>query len=178
MPAGIRESVAGALVLASVSTLGDFIWVVWIPRHLPVYGMSHGTLLFAVLGLVLGWIAGRRVTGLVAGAGIGFAAAGSFYLLSPLAGFSVMFAVWFGVWFGLAFLNRWLSGSGGFASAALRGIIGACVSGGAFYLVSGIWMPFNPAGWDYLVHFGAWTFAFLPGFCSLLLNQPVLEKAR
>ena len=177
MPRGIRESVVGALVMAAVSTLGDFIWVVWIPRHLPGYGMTHGTLLFAVLGLVLGWLAGRRVAGLLSGAGVGFVAAGSFYLLAPMVGFSVMFAVWFGVWLGLAFLNRWLTGSGRLASSAVRGIIAAVVSGGAFYLVSGIWMPFNPRGLDYLVHFGAWTFAFLPGFCSLFLNRAALERS-
>ena len=42
------------------------------------------------------------------------------------------------------------------------------VSCAAFYAVSGMWFPFNPAGWDYAVHFVSWTFAFLPGFAALL----------
>ena len=129
MPSGISESIRSAVGMAAVSTLGDVIWVVWIPQHLPVYGMTHGTLLFAVLGLFLGSIARRRVAGFLSGAGCGFAAAGSFYLLSPLFGFSVMFAVWFGIWIGLAFLNRWMQGSGRLASSVVRGIIAAIFSG-------------------------------------------------
>jgi hypothetical protein len=184
MPQGIRDSLVGALIMAGVSTLGDFIWVVWIPRHLPVYGMTHGTLLFAVLGLVLGAFAGRRLAGTLAGAGVGFAAAGSFYLLAPSVGFSVMFVVWFGIWIALAFLDSWLNGLNGAnrgrppGSLAVRGVSAAVLSGIAFYLVSGIWMPFNPVGPDYLVHFGAWTFAFLPGFCSIFLKPAAVEKAK
>jgi hypothetical protein len=39
-------------------------------------------------------------------------------------------------------------------------------------LISGIWRPFNPAGWDYAVHFAAWTAAFFPGFAALFLARP------
>lgn len=41
-------------------------------------------------------------------------------------------------------------------------------SGLGFYLISGIWRPFDPEGWDYAVHFLSWTLAYLPGFVALL----------
>jgi hypothetical protein len=50
-----------------------------------------------------------------------------------------------------------------------RGAVAAIASGLAFYLISGIWRPFNPQGLDYLVHFAAWTVAFAPGFAALMI---------
>ena len=47
----------------------------------------------------------------------------------------------------------------------------AVTSGTAFYAISGIWRPFDPQGWDYAVHFGAWTLAYLPGFAALFLSR-------
>ena len=44
-------------------------------------------------------------------------------------------------------------------------------SGLGFYLISGIWRPFNPQGWDYAVHFLSWTIAYLPGFLALLSGR-------
>ena len=46
------------------------------------------------------------------------------------------------------------------SEVAARGAVAAVTSGVAFYAISGIWRPFNPAGWDYAVHFAAWTIAF------------------
>jgi hypothetical protein len=54
MTSGIRASFGGALALAAVSTLGDFLWANWIPGHRPLYGIIHGTILFACIGLYLG----------------------------------------------------------------------------------------------------------------------------
>ena len=81
-----------------------------------------------------------------------------------------MFAVWFGMWIALALLNGWLNGQTRLLPAFGRGLIAAGLSGVAFYMVSGIWMPFDPAGWDYPIHFGYWNLAFLPGFAALLLG--------
>ena len=39
---GIAASIIGALAIAVVSTAGDFIWAMWIPRHRPIYGLTHG----------------------------------------------------------------------------------------------------------------------------------------
>ncbi|HEY4581026.1 MAG TPA: hypothetical protein VIG89_08320 [Candidatus Acidoferrales bacterium] len=169
---GVRATLGGAAAIAVVSTLGDFIWATWIPRHRVPYGLTHGAALFLCVGLFLGTLAGKRVAGALGGALIGFAAAGSFYLLAPVAGRWSMFVAWFGVWTALGLLNERLEQGSGIASAVARGVLAAVVSGAAFYLISGIWRPFNPQGWDYLVHFGAWMLAYLPGFAALLVARP------
>jgi len=168
---GLPSTVAGALAIALASTIGDFIWATWIPRHRPIYGLTHGTLLFLAVGLFLGVLTRRAAPGAVIGAAIGFLGAGSFYVLAPLAGYSAMFASWFGIWIALAFAYAWLGGGPSPTRAVvLRGLAAAVASGLAFYLVSGIWMPFNPVGWDYAWHFLAWTFAYFTGFAALLMR--------
>ncbi len=162
----------GALVMAGVSTIGDFIWATWIPRHRPIYGLTHGTMLFLCLGLYLGACAGRPAIGAGAGALLGFLAAGSFYELAPLTGYWVMFVLWIAVWVGLGFLNgAVLQKRSGIREALVRGVVAAIGSGLAFYAVSGIWFPFRPRGWDYGVHFLSWTVAYLPGFAALLVKS-------
>ena len=155
-----------------MSTLGDFLWVALGLRNTPLNGILHGALLFLCLGVYLGGLAGKFLPGAVAGLLIGGVAAGGFYVLRPMAGRSVMFFLYFGTWIALGALSQRL-GRGGIAprSALARGVLAAIGSGVAFYLVSGIWFPFDPQGWDYLVHFGAWTVAYLPGLCALLIGK-------
>jgi hypothetical protein len=164
----------GALLIAGVSTLGDFIWAGLHLRHRPLYGLSHGTLLFLAIGLYLGALRRKTYLGALGGAVIGLAAAGSFYVLSPLAGYSVMFVVWALVWLALAVLaGRILRKENPLTWNAVlaRGVAAAVGSGVAFYLISGIWRPFNPRGWDYAVHFLSWTVAYLPGFLALMYHR-------
>jgi hypothetical protein len=164
-------ALVGAAAIAAVSTLGDYIWATLIPRHLPRYGLAHGAALFLSVGLYLGVLASRPGLGAAAGALIGLTAAGLFYVLAPVAGFSVMFFVWFGIWIALAFLDRrLLRGRTGMRETIVRGVAAAVLSGAAFYAVSGIWFPFRPRGWDYAVHFASWTVAYLPGFLALLVE--------
>ena len=106
MMPGVRASIGGAVTIAAASTLGDFIWATWIPRHLSLYGLIHGTLLFLSVGLFLGALHKRPGVGALSGAVIGGLAAASFYLLAPVAGYSVMFLVWIGVWVALGGLNE------------------------------------------------------------------------
>jgi hypothetical protein len=164
----------GALAIAAVSTLGDFIWAGLHLRHRPLYGLTHGLVLFLCIGLFLGSIRGRQISGALGGALIGLAAAGSFYLLAPIAGYSVMFFVWAFVWVALAYLfNRSLRTPPlPWNSVLARGAIAAVLSGIAFYLISGIWRPFNPHGWDYAVHYISWVVAYLPGFAALTVDYP------
>ncbi len=172
MTSGVQQAIGGASAIAAVSTLGDFIWATWIPEHLPLYGLAHGTLLFLSIGLYLGALSNRPGVGTGAGALIGALAAGSFYLLAPVVGYSVMFAVWIGVWVAVGILNEFLRNRPPEIRVALaRGAVAAATSGLAFYLISGIWFPFNPQGWDYLIHFGGWTIAYLPGFAALLISR-------
>jgi hypothetical protein len=170
--AGIGAAIKSSLVIAALSTLGDFIWATWLPRDLPVYGLTHGTLLFLAIGLVLGVVAHRPAAGAIAGALIGAAGTAGFYLLAPLAGYAAMFLVWIAIWVALGVLGGWLrTGTLNLRSGLARGGVAAVTSGAAFYAISGIWRPFDPRGWDYAMHFGAWTVAYLPGFASLLVGR-------
>ena len=87
-----------------------------------------------------------------------------------------MFLLWFAAWIALGVLNERLRrGRIEIRAALSRGALAAVASGVAFYLISGIWFPFNPAGWDYLIHFGAWTAAYLPGFAALLIARKAAQ---
>lgn len=166
----MRKAIIGALLIAAVSTLGDFVWAGLHLRHRPLYGLTHGTLLFLCIGLYLGALERQVIVGAVAGAIIGLLAAGSFYVLAPLAGYSVMFGVWAFVWLALVVLaGRILRRQHplGWPAVLKRGLAAAVGSGIAFYLISGIWRPFNPVGWDYAVHYVSWTFAYLPAFLAM-----------
>jgi hypothetical protein len=169
---GLGVAVVGSLLMAAVSTLGDFIWATWIPQHRAVYGMIHGTILFGAIGLFLGLLAARAAAGAAAGALIGALAAGAYYVLAPMVGYSAMFVVWVGVWMAFGLLYSRLRGTRIYRyEVLLRGAIAAIASGLAFYAISGIWRPFDPDGWDYAVHFGAWTLAYFPGFAALLFAR-------
>src|SRR6266516_4604802 len=72
---GIGHVIAGAIVTAAVSTLGDYLWANVLPHHRPLYGLAHGTLLFLTVGWCLGLAARRPITGAAGGAAIGFSAA-------------------------------------------------------------------------------------------------------
>jgi hypothetical protein len=178
------SALVGALALGALMTIGDFIWANWRVRHTVVHGVVHGMAVFLAIGLILGGRTGAPLLGGVAGVVAGAAAAGSFYLFAPLLGYAAMFVSWVLVWIALGLIYLWLQtraaaraaggASSSIASGSLvkdgfgRGVVAALASGAAFYAVSGMWFPFNPAGWDYLVHFGSWTVAFLPGFAALL----------
>lgn len=170
----LTAALSGALAIAAVSTVGDFVWATWITRHRAIFGLTHGGLLFLAIGLFLGVLARRPAAGGLLGAAIGLAAAGSFYVLVPFAGYSAMFLAWVGAWIALGSLHAYLQRAGATRAATLtRGIIASIICGAAFYAVSGIWFPFRPRGWDYLWHFGAWTIAFFPGFAALFIaNSP------
>jgi hypothetical protein len=175
----MRNATIGALLIAAVSTLGDFVWAGLHLRHRVVYGLAHGAILFLCMGAYFGALQKKTLTGAMYGAAIGLTAAGSFYVLAPIAGYSVMFFVWAFVWIALAVLVARVLPKPGAPSApfapnapVLRGVLAMVGSGLGFYLISGIWRPFDPEGWDYAVHFLSWTVAYLPGFLALLATRP------
>ncbi len=98
--AGIGVSVGGALLLAAVSTFGDFIWAHFSLEHRPTYGLIHGALLCSVIGLYLGLLRKSFVRGTLGGAAIGFGAAAGFYGLARFAGMAAMFPLWMALWIG------------------------------------------------------------------------------
>jgi hypothetical protein len=168
----MKAVLLSSLAIAALSTGADFIWAMWLPEHRAVYGFLHGLLLFCAVGLVFGVQAGRAGAGAAAGAAIGAGAAGAYYLFSPFFGYTTMFVVWFAVWIALGLSYARLSGGAAPTRIVLlRGGMAAAASGLAFYLIADIWRPFDPQGWDYAVHFAAWTFAYFPGFAALLLSR-------
>jgi hypothetical protein len=183
---GVAEAITGSLLLALLSTAGDFIWATWITSARAVFGFAHGALLFLAIGGFLGRVAGRPAAGAIAGGCVGALGAGLYYLLSPWLGFSAMVVAWMAVWVGLAAIFGRLQAQRidrgnrhdtrvNIGAVTGRGVVAAIASGLAFYLISGIWRPFNPQGWDYAVHFAAWTVAYFPGFAALLVTRRMPE---
>ena len=102
---GIGDAIGGALVIAAVSTFGDYLWANVIPHRHPIFGLTHGALLFLAVGLYLGARANRPAIGAAGGALLGLLAAAGFYVLQPVLGYSSMFLLYIGVWVGLGLLN-------------------------------------------------------------------------
>ncbi|HVR71846.1 MAG TPA: hypothetical protein VMT87_13475 [Vicinamibacteria bacterium] len=170
---GVIAAVAGSLLVAALSTLGDFVWARFIPAHRPLLGLLHGTALCLAIGLFLGARRRRPIRGALAGAGIGLGAAGGYYLLARLMGYAAMFVLWMVLWAAFGLLaGRGLGEPRSSAGEALgRGAVAAMGSGLAFYAISGIWTSPAPGGPDYAYHFLCWTIAFLPGFLALLAGR-------
>ena len=176
----IGRIVLGAGLIASVSTLGDFVWAGLDLQHRMPYGLAHGGLLFLCIGAYLGSIEGQALKGALAGAVVGVVAAGTFYLLAPIAGYSIMFVVWAFVWLALAVLAGRLLGVSArwsWRQTIARGMLAMIGSGVGFYAISGIWRPFDPEGWDYATHWVSWTIAYVPGFAALIFERRNLRDS-
>ncbi|HSB62074.1 MAG TPA: hypothetical protein VLI67_10165 [Vicinamibacteria bacterium] len=171
--AAVIAPVLGALLLAALSTLGDFVWARFVPAHHAAYGLLHGTLLCVAIGLYLGALRGRPARGALAGAVIGLSAAAGYYALAGPLGHLAMFPLWMALWAAFALLDaRGLRSRPARPAGALaRGALAAVGSGAAFYAISGIWTDPRPGGPDYARHFLSWTVAFLPGFLALLAGR-------
>ena len=177
---GATQAIVGSLLIAALSTFGDFVWARFVPAHRPVFGLLHGTTLCMAIGLYLGALRQRARRGAVAGALIGLAAAGGYYLLARLMGNAAMFVLWVALWAAFGLLNGRGPGDrpSPTAGALARGALAAFGSGLAFYAISGIWTRPAPGGPDYAYHFLSWTVAFLPGFLALLVHQRPLHLTR
>jgi hypothetical protein len=170
----MTAAIAGALLTAAVSTLGDYLWANVIPHRVAAYGLAHGLILFLTVGVCLGLPARKPFAGAIGGAVIGLTSAALFYVIQPAIGYATaMFVLFFALWFGLGVLTgRILQHRDSIPVVLVRSVIAAVGSGLSFYAISGIWFPFNPHGWDYAVHFVYWTIAYLPGFTALLIAYP------
>ena len=166
---GPAAAVWGALVMAALMTLGDFLWARFISTHRVVWGLLHGAALCLAMGGFLGFLRRRAARGALGGLAVGLAAAAGYYVLALVLGYWAMLVAWAGLWVGLALLDARGLGSGVTTREALvRGALAAAGSGLAFYAVSGIWTRPRPGGPSYPYHFACWTLAFLPGFLALL----------
>jgi hypothetical protein len=164
--------VVGALVTAAVSTAGDYLWANVLPHRQPIYWFAHAIVLFLTVGFCLGLPSHKPATGALGAAAIGCLATAGFYFLQPLIGYSALFVLFVALWIGLGLLaGRVLQHRDSMRAVLARSALAAIGSGVAFYAISGIWMPFNPHGWDYVKHFVYWTIAYLPGFAALLIRK-------
>ena len=165
-------ALAASLALAVVMTIGDFAWAAFHIRHRMTSGIAHGAVMCLCLGLAIGFRSRRKLPAAIAGLLIGVVAAGSYYALAPTLGWAAMFPVWMLLWVLFALLQRQLVHRERIGVTLKRGVLAALVSGFAFYLISDIWIH-EAAHPSLLVHLGAWTFAFLPGFAALFSKLPL-----
>ena len=169
----LLHAFAAALLLATVMTVGDYVWAAFHIPHRTFYGILHGAVMCLFIGAVIGARAGRILVGASAGPFIGIVAAGTFYLIAPRSGWGAMLPAWMVFWSLFSVLQQQLPPAGQPEPrwrAGLRGFAAAVLSGLAFYTISGIWTRPAPDGPNYAVHFASWWFAFLPGFLALFLR--------
>ena len=167
-----RSAVVGALVTAAVSTAGDYLWANGLPHGQPIYWFAHAIVLFTTVGVCLGLPSRKPLVGAIGAVAVGCVATAGFYVLQPLMGYSAMFPLFVGLWLGLGMLTgRLLQQRSSAGEVLTRSILAAAGSGLGFYAISGIWMPFNPHGWDYAIHFVYWTLAYFPAFAALLIQK-------
>jgi hypothetical protein len=164
-------AIAASVVLGAVMTVGDWAWAALQLPHRVWYGITHGAVMCLCVGLAVGIRAGRPVPGALAGPVIGVIAALAFYALAPMIRWSAMFPAWMLLWILFAVLQQRLSKKESLPAALLRGVAAALVSGAAFYAISGIWINDSHSNPNLLRHFGAWSFAFLPGFLALFFRR-------
>lgn len=167
----MHPSLIGALLMAVVTTAGDYVWFEFGVRHTAVAGILHGVILLGTLGAFLGFESRRLVTGVVGGLIAGALGAVAFYALWRVIGWGAMFAAWSLVWLGLAALDGLvLRRDTGGITWLVRGLVAAIAGGLAFYAISGVWtehLEHPNYGW----HFVAWIIAWWPGLAALTFGR-------
>jgi hypothetical protein len=159
----------GSLLLATLSTIADYVWFLDIPRHQVLSGSIHGASLFTALGAYLGFRKGKLATGAIGGLLSGLLAALSFYALAPIGGYNMMLVSWLVLWILLAGLQTHLDGRFDLAKALGRGVITAVVAAIGFGVVLfELYRGWPPQSFPVFKHFVAWSMAYLPGLYVLL----------
>ncbi|MEM6793894.1 MAG: hypothetical protein AAF725_07910 [Acidobacteriota bacterium] len=181
----IGKGLAGAGVLGLVSAFGDWLWANYLQDGDPVAGVLHGILVFVILAGVLAMSAppGERrrafkvlMLGLPVAGGL---IAAVFYPIAYLMGYlGALLVTWALMWLVTSWLNdRSRAQREPFGLTAGRAALAAVFSGLAFWAISGVWTSPPPEGGpNYLWHFAAWSFAYLPGFLALLTARPSRES--
>ena len=165
----LAPALVGSLLLATLSTVADYVWFLDIPRHQVLSGSIHGAALFSALGAYLGWRKGKLLVGLAGGLASGLLAALSFYALAPFGGYNMMLVSWLILWILLATLQTYLDGRLDAAKALARGIVTAVVAALGFGVVLfQLYRGWPPETFSVFKHFVAWSMAYLPGLYVLL----------
>jgi hypothetical protein len=170
------HALIASFCLAAVMTLGDFAWAALHIQHRVAYGLIHGAAMCLCLGLAIGIRARKPLAAAIAGPVIGVIAALVFYALARPLGWGALFPAWMLLWLLFAVLQQKLENKDRSATALMRGIAAALLSGGAFYLISGIWTRDSHEHPRLVFHFAAWSFAFLPGFAALFWRRPSRQR--
>ena len=165
------DALVAAVLLGGLSTIGDFLWATMRLHNRVAYGVIHGAVICTTIGSLVGARAKQLFLGALIGPIIGALAAGGFYALAPVMGWSAMFVMWMLLWICFGLLEAALGGDKGTGAAIFQGVIAAVLSGAAFYAISGIWTHPSPHGPNYLRNFASWTFAFFPGFAALFWTK-------
>ena len=166
----MKYALIGAAVTAVVSTAGDYLWANVIPHGPMIYWFLHAIVLFTTIGACLGLPSRKPLLGAIGCVGIGCGATLAYWFLQQPLGYIAAIAVLFcAMWLAIGYLTgRVLEQRDSLPVVLGRSAAAAVGSGLGFYLISGIWMPFNPHGWDYLYHLLSWLVAYLPAFTALL----------
>lgn len=165
----LTPAFVGSVLLATLSTIADYVWFLDIPQHQVSSGSIHGATLFAALGAYLGWRKGKSGIGALGGLLSGLLAALSFYVLAPLGGYNMMLVSWLLLWIMLAGLQTYLDGRLDPAKAVGRGLITAIVAAVGFGVVLfELYRGWPPESFSFFKHFAAWAMAYLPGLYVLL----------
>ena len=166
----LTPALVGSLLLATLSTVADYVWFLNIPQHQVSSGAIHGATLFAALGAYLGWRKGKVGAGALGGLLSGLVAALSFYVLAPFGGYNVMLVSWLLLWIMLAALQTYLDGRLDLAKAIGRGIITSIVAGARIsrVVLFQLYRGWPPETFSFFKHFVAWSMAYLPGLYVLL----------
>ena len=160
-----------SLLLGAVMTLGDFAWAALHIRHRIAYGLIHGAAMCLCVGLAIGIRASKPLAAAIAGPAICVIAALVFYALVRPLGWGALFPAWMLLWMLFGVLQQRLEKTDRSGPALMRGIAAALLSGGAFYLISGIWTRDSHLHPKLALHFAAWSFAFFPGFAALFWRR-------
>lgn len=165
----LTPALVGSLLLATLSTIADYVWYLDIPRHQVLSGSIHGASLFAALGAYLGWRKGKPGVGLLGGLLSGVLAALSFYALAPLGGYNMMLVSWLLLWILLAALQTHLDGRLDIPKALGRGVVTSIAAALGFAVVLfQLYRQWPPETFSVFRHFVAWSMAYLPGLYVLL----------
>ena len=138
----------------------------------------HGAALLGAVGLVLGWLSGRIVAGLITGVAAGVGGALAYYAIAAAMGgrgvnLVAMIAAWCASWVVLAvcdgrILRRPAPRS--WSETLVRGVAAAVLGGVAFYLTYPTFWGRGSQNQSDFAKFGAWLIAWAPGIISITSN--------
>ena len=167
--------ILGLLFVAAVATAGDHVWYAVGAHNEATAGSLHGAALLGAVGLVLGWISGRIVAGLLSGIAAGVGGALAYYAIAAALGrrgmsLEAMVIAWAAVWYVLAVCDGRIlrrPAPRPWKEIVVRGLAAAVLGGLAFYFMFPFFWGRDSQNYSDVVKFGAWVIAWAPGILAL-----------